>query len=747
MNYVDPSGLLASAMTAQAPIVIQLLAARLGLAGAGNRRALFARMDALFGDETGLAASDHSSWARPSRQTGDVRLAQMRLRNWKAFERAELTFPAGNDRQSIVIVEGANGFGKSSILEAYAFGLFGARALSEVGFLISGATRASGQRRSYRALIEKSLHRSERAQNEGMSAVTLEFLTEAGPLSIERKWYFDEDGTFIDDDEELLVRAGSDRNPLPVPDGIDAIEWYQAEIERRILPVELAPFFLFDGEQVERWSERRLSDQVHFALTRLLGLGEFNALAQDLRDYSRDRERGIADIDFSQIERLEAAIQLRESALATQRAERDRLDLQLRDSHAERSAILASIADLGSVSHADLQTLLEGRHRLGADKQRVQRELIAAICDEGPLLLAGAKLLAGTNASIRAAAERQALALQPDEIDILWRRIASLEPALSADAADDLKCRLNRACQLPADDPVHEPHRHLDRKARRMVSERLAVAIDQGLGRVRTASSTRSMVDAELANASEALKRQEGNRSRATALQTKLARLGEAIDAGETARRDVQAVIDEQEAELGPFYTELARLRDVANDAEPRLRAAGRARDLAVAIDRHVQEIADPEHQRFADAVTTSFRRLSHKDQIQRIEIFADGEVRLVDRHERDVTDYRLSAGESQLFAMALIGAVSALLGDRLPLVVDTPLGRLDTQHRQSVLDMFGRRASQTILLTQPEELTNDHLDRIRPAVAGIVNLRHEADVLTGVGISTVAASHAVIMR
>lgn len=739
MNYVDPSRLLASTMTEDAPLVMQLLAARMAFSNAGNRRSLFARMDALFADESRPEGGDSWAPARPDASAGDVRLTQMRLRNWKAFERADISFPSVGSARSIVVIGGANGFGKSSILEAYAFGLFGSRALSEAGFLISGASRASGQRRSYRALIEKSLHRSAEAHEDGMCAVTLEFATDDGPLIVERRWYFDEQGKFIDDDEELLVRSGPDRIPLAVPEAMDASSWYQAEIERKILPVELAPFFLFDGEQVERSAERKLSDQVHFALTRLLGLGEFGALTQDLRDYARDRERGIEGADGSALESLQTDMEARESAFELEFAAFQFLQLEIDSHRAERSALLRDLARLGNVSHADLQLLLESRHRLKADYGQAARNLLAVMCDEGPLLLAGAKLIERVDTAIRAEADRQTLGLQSDEIDGLWRRLVAIDPPLGDDDANRLLSRLQKACQAGDGTADAGAHSHLDRKARRNVIERLGSTIASGRRHVSAAIAVLSEVGGELAAAGLAVTKHESGQKDAAELQSRLSHIVEVIEAKEKELRALRLELDDKERLLHPMRAEIAKISESISGAEPRLRASARARQLAIALERHMQKIAGPEHQRFADAVTANYRRLAHKDQIGRIDIFASGEVRLVDRNDQDVTDYRLSAGEAQLFAMSLIAAVGDLLGDRLPLMVDTPLGRLDTQHRQSVLDMFTRRTSQTILLTQPEELTTEHMERIRPFVSGVINIQHSSGEASGVGASTIA--------
>ncbi|MNE92026.1 hypothetical protein D3C80_1897070 [compost metagenome] len=84
------------------------------------------------------------------------------------------------------------------------------------------------------------------------------------------------------------------------------------------------------------------------------------------------------------------------------------------------------------------------------------------------------------------------------------------------------------------------------------------------------------------------------------------------------------------------------------------------------------------------------------------------------------------SAGESQIFAMALVAAVAGLSGRRLPSIIDTPLGRLDSDHRQRVLAFFTSREVQTILLSQPDEVNAQYLGLIRDRVAAQFHLDHQ---------------------
>jgi DNA sulfur modification protein DndD len=740
MNSLPLDRLVMDADPTQLALIASLLAARAASAAAGNRRALFTRMDQLLADASpeSIAGAEPSNGSRAA--AGQVRITRLRLRNWKAFERADLVLPAGSPGKAMVVVGGANGYGKSSILEAYALSLFGPRAFSDIGFLISGAGRRGDQRRSYRAIIERSLHRSARAREEAMCSVVLDFDCSDGPFSIERKWYFDEQGGLIEEDEELLLRVGTDLRPLDVPEGQNQHDWYQAEIERRVMPADLAPFFLFDGEQIDRWAERELSEQVRQALTRVLGLVDVHSLAADLIDYARDRERGASVGDGQALEKLDVEVDALSARLTEAQARLGSLDAALAALRETRETSLGSLSQISARSHADLQVALEAQHRLEAERKRLGRELTNVLADDGPILFAGTGLIARTRRQIEREQAPHRWRLLGDEIAMLWERFANAEPALEEEQAAALHKRFVRACAGDAAaGPIDARHHHLGGQAWRTLIDRLDQAGETAVRRVANAVATLATVDAALAESRIASARHEQDLERVAILQQELGETTRMIAETEEARHDVLAEMAAIREQLDPQRTRRDALRQLMAESEPRLRAAERARTVARGILAGIDQAADAEHERFADAVTTSFRALSHKDQIRRVEISREGGLRLLDRELRDITDYRLSAGETQLFAMALIAAVGALIGDRLPLVIDTPLGRLDTEHRQRILDLLARRTAQTVLLTQPEELTPAHIERIRDAMAGTIQLDHAIDKASGIGVSSVA--------
>lgn len=84
-----------------------------------------------------------------------------------------------------------------------------------------------------------------------------------------------------------------------------------------------------------------------------------------------------------------------------------------------------------------------------------------------------------------------------------------------------------------------------------------------------------------------------------------------------------------------------------------------------------------------------------------------------------DVPAERLSAGERQLLAVAILWALARASGRKLPTIVDTPLGRLDSKHRDRlVMHYFPFASHQVVLLSTDEEIVGRYHEALRPAIA-----------------------------
>ena len=99
-----------------------------------------------------------------------------------------------------------------------------------------------------------------------------------------------------------------------------------------------------------------------------------------------------------------------------------------------------------------------------------------------------------------------------------------------------------------------------------------------------------------------------------------------------------------------------------------------------------------------------------------------------------------LSAGEHQLYALALLQALRQVSGRPLPLVIDTPLARLDEVHRPHVLDKYFPQVSRQVLLFATEmELSEDLMTHVRPYLCRRFTLSFDSNTWE----TRVVASHA----
>jgi DNA sulfur modification protein DndD len=100
-------------------------------------------------------------------------------------------------------------------------------------------------------------------------------------------------------------------------------------------------------------------------------------------------------------------------------------------------------------------------------------------------------------------------------------------------------------------------------------------------------------------------------------------------------------------------------------------------------------------------------------------------EMRVATGDNEDLPIERLSAGERQLLATAAIWGLSTVAGRSIPLVVDTPLGRLDGDHRINLAtNYFPNAAGQVIILSTDSEFTPDLYEQMRHAVGREYTLR-----------------------
>ena len=110
--------------------------------------------------------------------------------------------------------------------------------------------------------------------------------------------------------------------------------------------------------------------------------------------------------------------------------------------------------------------------------------------------------------------------------------------------------------------------------------------------------------------------------------------------------------------------------------------------------------------------------------------------VNLYGRNREELPTGTLSAGERQLLAVALLWGLAKASGRPLPTAIDTPLGRLDADHRRQFVEHYLPFAShQTLLFSTNEEIVGDYLEQLTPFIGRYYLLKFD-DSLGSTSIS-----------
>ena len=145
----------------------------------------------------------------------------------------------------------------------------------------------------------------------------------------------------------------------------------------------------------------------------------------------------------------------------------------------------------------------------------------------------------------------------------------------------------------------------------------------------------------------------------------------------------------------------------LSRDPASRRKQSAREASIYLALERIFDDAIDILRSKLRDSVaklaTGTFLSLTTEEAYARLDINMNYGLTIVDREGRSVP--LRSAGAEQVVALSLISGLNKKSGRGLPMIMDTPLGRLDPKHRTNILKNLPQMASQIVLLAHAGEI------------------------------------------
>ncbi len=169
---------------------------------------------------------------------------------------------------------------------------------------------------------------------------------------------------------------------------------------------------------------------------------------------------------------------------------------------------------------------------------------------------------------------------------------------------------------------------------------------------------------------------------------------------------------------------------DHINTDEDRIKLAARTKLL---LDEYQRRLTNRKLDQLATQLVKRFNQLSRKRNfIDRVII--DPETFRISLYQAGklIPRTQLSAGEDQIFAVATLWALREVSSRPLPVIIDTPLSRLDDEHRRTMLTEFiPQVAHQVVVLATTTEIDDETYSFMQPAVSKAYLLSERPDGAT----------------
>lgn len=608
-------------------------------------------------------------------------------------------------KQPIVLIGGMNGRGKTTFLEAILLSLYGANstAYKESTYKTYGGYLRSHVNKSNRDLptsIELKFVMNESSNNEYL---------------VRREW----DALSKKTEETITVWENGNYSDFLTKNWPMFIE--------NILPSALSRFFFFDGEKIAELAVDETSVQMKESIRSMLGIGVLDVLKSDLSKVLRRLAKSSKQRDGNAA--IDSLLQEKES-LDAELSDIDTRINQLSQMIEGQRAKIDGLHQQYKIKGGDVieqrQKLIQQRSILLAEIEQNQNALLECASGELPLLMV--RDLIG-EIKLQAEDEHNDLVMQEalDVIETLLEEYGGTHPESSNQNAAFIEFVKNTT-QSNAVEAFYQ------------ISDHALFQLNSLLD---------TLLEQCKINTQQVLKRKYSLRKKLDEIESYLT-----LDINEKALADLFGAIRNEEARLVELEIDLSTLQQQRSTVNSSLTST--TTEYSRAIEAYLQnaELFDDTERmtKYSDmalkiteaytvelqkrktdilgtTITHCYKQLANKKNLIEQIVMDPSTLDIIylDSDDKEVSKASLSAGEKQLMVIAILWALAICSKKKLPVIIDTPLSRLDSMHRTSLVKTYFPNASeQTIILSTDSEIDRNYYDMMKESVGDEFTLSYD---------------------
>lgn len=610
--------------------------------------------------------------------------------------------------KNVTLVGGMNGRGKTTILDSIFLCLYGRKSTEYI----------TGKKEAYHKLLKDHINKSAEDKSSYIKLI-MEMDDDDGTIiTVTRAWKMS--GKKIDTTLQV-EKNGIDDSYLS-----ENWEYYVEEL----IPFGIAKFFFFDNEKISQIADDDAFDKIKDSIKSVMGVTTIESLCAHIEKIRKEKN--------SNLKKSGSDLLTKESEELTQNIED--AETIIRNLFAQKASLIPKLAKLNDkleqteqvfwkkggnlgLNHDDI---LRDQHTLKEQAASLKEEAIALASNPAtPLCLCNSLTISAYNkicSEENARAKKYSLPVvstlydsllkefqgefseTSDSYKLLTTIIEHQLNELKQEAQSDSSSSLTPLARTLIDKFVSEDSSALKHKALTIVTENKKVLTALQQLEVHLSSSAEKTDTIKLLGDIKDLQSQK------TQLESDINKCEEQI-------HSTQYKKEQLERQLNKVLLKIAADADTSDD---NVRIIEYSTITLEIMQEFVHRLQSQKVNQLEMNITSCFEFLAQKQAII-TSISIDPEtldITLKDYNGGVLLKDQLSAGEKQMFAISILWGLALSSGYKLPVIIDTPMARLDSAHRSNFINRYLPNASsQVIVLSTDEEINGKYLEDIRKYV------------------------------
>lgn len=629
-------------------------------------------------------------------------IKQLTLHNFGVYAGTNTFYFRGE--KPIVLIGGLNGRGKTTFLDAVLLALYGSN---------SFAYKESNYK-SYGQYLRSFVNENDASFT---SYIELEFILntqETDLYLVHREW----DALTKRTHEKVNVKRNQKE------DKFLASNW--SLFMENMLPSALSTFFFFDGEKIAELAVDSTSEGLRESIRSMLGLTVLDQLRKDVnRTIRKIGKYTVSAKEESELEKLRLRKEKHEQTLTQVKKKNNEL---LRQKEELRQALEAShneyILQGGDIVEQQ-QDLLQKRALINAKKEQNRENLVNIAAMELPFALVKDLLVDVNTQGITERSHNTDLKAL-DRFEELFTKYVK-----SHGAGSELSSFYNYFHSQLENSDVQRIYSLSDRNLSlvdELINRKIQEVIDlsrKQLEEKKSLQKSSDEIDSYLAvdiNENEIRKVYKKIKS----LEQKGIDIDIKLESNRQKINSLEWEVQKASSEYSKFAESILSKLEGKDDSQRLMKYSNIALNI---LEEYTIRLQSEKTRVLALTITDCYHKLANKQNLIKKIVMNPKTLDIVylNKDDKEVSKESLSAGEKQLMVIAILWALAICSKKKLPVIIDTPLSRLDSEHRTAMITTYFPNASdQTIILSTDSEIDDTYYKMMKDSVGDEFTLNYD---------------------